>query len=142
MTSPTTPAAVTETQPLPPLADVIAYLTSTNPGTWWSGPTYRSPDGTQHCALSHVADRYGMDAMHMFEETYSTSYMIGAVNDGNHPRYQQSHPKDRCLAYLTAMVNGDEETTQQSMDRQYQDWAGRNPDQTDTDGPTGARPRP
>jgi hypothetical protein len=103
----------------PSLAEVIAHLETTDPDTWWPGPTYRSPDGTQHCALSHIETRWGMDVMDWFEDRWSTSYVIGAVNDGTHPGYPQAHPKDRCLAYVRALADGSELSTPDSMELQY-----------------------
>jgi hypothetical protein len=99
--------------------DVIAYLESTDPGSWWPGPTYRSPDETHHCVLSHIFERYGSAAMGEFEERWSTSYVIGNVNDGGHPGYLQPDPKDRCLAFLYALATGAEETTVEMMEAQW-----------------------
>lgn len=97
------------------LDQAIAYLETTDPGSWWGGPTYRSPDGTQHCALSHIAEHLGMEGMETFENVWSTSYVIGAVNDGKHPEYQQATPKERCLAYLNRLRNGAEKDVMTSM---------------------------
>jgi len=105
---------------LPELPVIIDYLRQTHPDTWWAGPTYRSPDGTQHCALSHIADRWGMDAMGMFEETWSTSYVIGAINDRPTPGYEQDHPKDRVLAYIEALRDGREDDVQTSMAKHFE----------------------
>ena len=106
--------------PLPPLQMIIDHLKTTDPDTWWAGPTFRSPDGTQHCVLSHIAERWGMDALDEFESTYSTSYVIGAaINDQPSDRYPQEHPRERCVAYLEAMLRGDEDDVNTSMDRQY-----------------------
>lgn len=106
---------------LPPLVDVIAFLESTDPDSWWAGPTFRSPDETQHCVLSHIFERYGPEAMRTFEEVWSTSYVIGAVNDGKYPSYPQEHPKDRSLAFLHALAVGTEQTTVESMNAQCRD---------------------
>lgn len=111
----------TPTKALPPLVEVIAYLDGTDPNTWWAGPTFRSPCGTRHCVLSHVEARWGMTAFDEFESTYATSYRIGSfVNDKPTDAYPQTHPKDRVLAFLRAMLVGDEMTTMESMEAEYE----------------------
>lgn len=104
---------------LPPLPQIITTLESTDPAHWWPGPTYRSPDGTQHCILSWMDHLYGPGALDEFEEKYSTVYHIGPINDGTSGTYTQGHPKDRVLAFLHALQEGSELTTHQSMDAQY-----------------------
>lgn len=102
--------------PLPSLDDLIAVLEPTDPDTWWAGPTFRSPDQTQHCVLSHIFEMYGPDAMQLFEEGWSTQFCIGGVNDGTDPRYTQPTAKERSLAYLRALRDGHEMTTAESME--------------------------
>lgn len=104
---------------MPSLDEAIAYLETTPEESWWAGPTYRSPDDTQHCALAHVENRWSPETMAWFEGRWSTSYVIGAVNDGQHPGYQQRTVKERCLAYLYALRDGREEDTITSMDRHF-----------------------
>lgn len=98
------------------LDEVIAYLEGTEEESWWPGPTYRSPCGTQHCALSHVEARWDMETMGEFESTWSNSYVIGSVNDGGNRYYRQATPKARCLAYLHALRRGDEPDMTTSME--------------------------
>jgi hypothetical protein len=103
---------------LPPLPDIVAFLESTSRESWWAGPTFRSPCGTRHCVLAHIERRWGAAGMDEFEATYSTSYVIGAaVNDCASDRYPQEHPKGRCVAFLRAMLAGEELTTVESMER-------------------------
>jgi hypothetical protein len=112
-----------DTDILPPLADIIDYLAATDPDTWWEGPTFRSPCGTRHCVLSHVAEKWGPSAWSEFEALYSTSYAIGAtVNDRPTEAYPQPHPRERVVAYLQAMLAGHEQTTSESMEADYQYW--------------------
>lgn len=101
------------------LARVIAMVESTDPESWWPGPTFRSPDGTQHCVLAHIEDQMGMTAMEQFEETWSNSYVIGLINDGEKPGYQQATPKERCMAYLENLSRGVELSILEEMDLQY-----------------------
>lgn len=98
---------------------VIRVCESSDPDSWWEGPTFRSPCGTKHCVLSHVAEQLGMDVMEQFECTWSTSYVIGgAVNDKATDKYPQSHPKGRVLAYLHNLRTGKELSVIESMDAQ------------------------
>lgn len=115
-------------QPCPPLvtegdllllAHVIGLLERTNPDTWWAGPTYRSPDGTRHCALAHVETAWGIATMERFEDRWATSNVLGAVNDGNDDGYPQDTAKERCLAYLSDLWIGEKPSTQESMEMQY-----------------------
>lgn len=103
-------------QALALLDRVESMIKATSPESWWEGPTFRSPCGTKHCVLSHIAEQFGMDVMDEFESTWSTSYVIGAaVNDRPSDRYPQSHPKDRVLAFLANLRSGAELDTQSSM---------------------------
>lgn len=101
------------------LDEVIAHLETTPEESWWAGPTYRSPDGTQHCALSHIEVRHGMQAMDLFEEVWSSSTVIGLINDGKNPRYPQATAKARSLAFLQALRAGDEQDTHTSMEANW-----------------------
>jgi|GEM_PF-2940670 hypothetical protein len=98
---------------------VETLLTATDPDSWWEGPTFRSPCGTKHCVLSHIAEHLGMDAMEQFENYWSTSYVIGAaVNDKPSEKYPQPHPKDRVLAYIANLRSGVELDTWSGIDAQ------------------------
>ncbi|ADK69031.2 MULTISPECIES: hypothetical protein [Mycobacteriales] len=99
---------------------VETVVRATSPDSWWEGPTFRSPCGTKHCVLSHVAEQLGIETMEQFEAHWSTSYVIGAeVNDTPSKRYPHGHPKDRVLAYLENLRTGVEEDVLTSMDRTY-----------------------
>jgi hypothetical protein len=115
---------MTELDVLPPLPEIIAFLESTPEDSWWAGPTFRSdPDAdgvVRHCGLSHVFEKWGDRGFDEFEALYSTSYCIGAqVNDKPTKAYPQDTPKARVVAYLKAMLAGDEMTTEQSMEADY-----------------------
>lgn len=99
------------------LSEVIDHLQDTDENSWWAGPTYRSPCGDRHCALSHIEARWGVEAMELFECVWSTSYVIGSVNDGGNPDYPQPTAKARSLAYLDALRRGDELDNGTSMER-------------------------
>ncbi|XKH58315.1 hypothetical protein LG293_16960 (plasmid) [Citricoccus nitrophenolicus] len=99
------------------LNDAIHYLDSTEESTWWAGPTYRSPCGTQHCALSHVAKHWDMETMEIFESIWATSYTLGAANDGTHRDYPQPTAKTRSLAFLADLQSGLRCDVNTSMER-------------------------
>jgi len=108
------------------LDTVIDYLRTTEVDEWQTD-VVRSKDGTRNCFFGHLFaigrdDAQSNALWEFFEETYATTYMVYAVNDGTHPDYQQEHARDRVIAYLSAIRDGSELTTQQSMDeheRQY-----------------------
>lgn len=106
------------------LDTVIAYMEATDEDAW-NLNTVRSKDGTKNCFFGHLfnmtPDEERANALWgMFEDLYATTYRIYSVNDGENPRYPQSTPKQRILAYLRALAAGEEKTTAQSMDECYQ----------------------
>lgn len=110
---------MTTPQAMDLLDRVEAMLRETSPESWWEGPTFRSPCGTKHCVLSHIAEQFGMEVMEEFENAWSTSYVIGAaVNDKPSEKYPQSHPKDRVLAYIANLRSGVELDTWSGIDAQ------------------------
>jgi hypothetical protein len=104
------------------LGKVIAYLEST-PEDSWAVNVVRTKDG-KNCLLGHVIDYvYGkgyegnvMPAWDLFGEFWATEFMYYGVNDGTNPKYPQTTPKQRILAYLRNMQAGIEPTTYQSME--------------------------
>lgn len=103
------------------LERVTRLIAQTSRDDWWEGPTFRSPCGTKHCVLSHVAEAFGTQVMEEFEATWSSSYVIGfRVNDKPTARYPQRHPKDRVMAYLHNLATGEEPDLHESMWRDYQ----------------------
>lgn len=120
-TASTDPVLVEDSSVLPPLAQIVEHLAATDPESWWTGPTFRSPCGTRHCVLAHIEAEWGTAGFDEFESRYATSYVIGAtVNDAPSDRYPQAHPKDRVIAFLHAMGRGEEPTTPESMEAEYQ----------------------
>lgn len=109
------PPLVTESD-LDLLDDAIGVLAETDPATWWAGPTYRSPCGTKHCALAHLEAAWGIEAMERFEATWSTSYVIGAINDGDDPAYPGPDPKTRCMAYLEDLRSRAQPATTEALE--------------------------
>lgn len=105
------------------IQDLINYLEKTKEEDWilWR---CRTADG-KGCVMSHIFDFGGGDekdadgytlggqSWDFFEECWATTYMIFPVNDGENKKYQQSTPKQRCLAYIKNLRDGIEKNTQQ-----------------------------
>jgi hypothetical protein len=94
--------------------DIISYL-ETTPDASWCTDVVRTKD-QRNCLFGHLFEMGGNDLWDDFEEVYATTFMVYRVNDGNHPDYQQSTPKQRCIAYLKALAGGTELTTYQIME--------------------------
>lgn len=97
------------------IQNLIEYLEKTNSNDWIVDKV-RTENG-KGCLMSHIfdwggGDNGGSEAWDWFEECWATTYMVYPVNDKQHPKYQQSDPKERCIAYLKDLQNGSEKTTQ------------------------------
>lgn len=101
------------------LQDLIDYIESTKEENWIVDRV-RDKDNNG-CVMSHIfdfggGDNGGGDAWDFFEGMWATTYMIYPVNDGEHPQYKQSTPKQRCIAYLKDLRDGKQKNTRQLMD--------------------------
>ena len=108
-----------KTESMKTIDSLIEYLEQTNDNDWIVDRV-RTTDG-KGCVMSHIfdwggGDNGGSDTWDWFEEVFATTYMIYPVNDGQHPNYQQSTPKERCIAYIRNLRDGIEKTTQALMD--------------------------
>jgi hypothetical protein len=98
---------------------VIEYMESTSEASWCE-KVVRTKEGG-NCFFGHLF-AMGKDEeesnllWNWFEECYSTTYMIYPINDGEHPNYQESTPKQRVLSYLKNLRDKKEMTTYESMD--------------------------
>jgi len=99
---------------------LLRYLEATTEESWCTDVV--KDKGGRSCFFGHVFDwgggdenRNGSRAMDIFEACFATTYMIYPVNDGQHPKYQQKTPKQRCLAYFKDLLSGEEKTTYQLM---------------------------
>jgi hypothetical protein len=106
------------------LDTVIAHMTATDEDAW-NLDTVRSKDGAKNCFFGHLfnmsPDEVRANALWgLFEDLYATTYVIYPINDGTNPRYPQETPKQRILAYLQALAAGDELTTGQAMEAEYE----------------------
>ena len=103
---------------------VITYMETTSEDAWRT-ETVRSADGSTNCFFGHLFnmgadDEQGSALWNWFEELWATTYMVYPVNDGQNEKYQQKTPKKRMLAYLRALADGTEMTTEQAMEAEYQ----------------------
>lgn len=97
------------------LPEFINYCSATSENEWTTD-VVRTRDG-KNCLFGHLVDWYygkGYDgnispAWDMFEDIWSSTYMVYNINDGKNPSYQQPTPKQRCLAYLKNLWLGLEE---------------------------------
>ena len=129
------------------LDDIIAMVESTDEDAW-QVDVVRSGDGNRNCFFGHLhaygfqraagltvdivpqffrdrapevgaQDYFASQLWDWFECAWASTYAIYPVNDGTNPRYPQSTPKQRVLAYLRALAAGDEMTTMESMDAEF-----------------------
>ena len=105
------------------LLNFINYLKSTHEDSWCTD-VVRTKEGG-NCLFGHLFEYAGNDEegnrlWDFFEAAISTTYMIYPVNDGKNPKYQQPTPKQRCIAYLQAVLDGEEKTTEQLIEECYQ----------------------
>ncbi len=103
---------------------VIAHMEATAEDSWQMD-VVRSADGSRNCFFGHLFsmgadDREGTRLWDWFESAHSTTYAIYPINDGEHPEYQQTTPKQRVLAYLRDLRDGLAKTTMQCMEEDYQ----------------------
>lgn len=117
------------------LESLRAYMASTREDQW-NLDTVRSADGERNCFFGHLfnygqqlalnagsesatAEKFANRMWEAFEDMWTTTYYVYPINDGKNPKYLQETPRQRCLALLDALWSGEEETTEQSMERQY-----------------------
>lgn len=113
------------------LPGLIAYLQTTEDRHWCT-EVVRAPDGSSNCFFGHLfafaaaaagpverteAEAFASAVWAVFEDRWSTTYVIYPVNDGTYPGYDQPTPKARVIAYLQALAAGAEEITSKSMER-------------------------
>lgn len=94
--------------------EVIAYLEETTEESWCVD-VVRTED-QRNCLFGHLFELGGSELCNVFESMYACDQMVYPVNDGNHPKYQQPTPKQRCLAYVRDLASGIEPTTMELMD--------------------------
>lgn len=106
------------------LDTVIERMEATNENQWCTD-VVRTKDGAANCFFGHLfemggSDRGGNLLWDWFENEWSTTYAVYPVNDGENPKFPQPTPKQRVIAYLRALSDGTEQSTQQSMEASYQ----------------------
>lgn len=105
------------------LRDFIPYLEQTADEDWCID-VVRTKDNKANCLFGHLSNFCGhsehqnvMPDFDWFESRISTTYIIYAINDGNSNQYQQSSPKQRCIAYLQDLLTGKELTVHFAMQK-------------------------
>lgn len=114
------------------IQQIIDYLAATSYDDWQLD-VVRSADGSKNCFFGHLfqwaenaASEHGASTedarlwanlvWEAFEERWATTYVIYPINDGSNPRYPQATAKERVIAYLTALRDGEEMTTLEAME--------------------------
>ena len=127
----------------------IAYLETTAEDSWCTD-VVRSPDGAANCVFGHLfqyatdhtrtiellagthgqvgrngrrmdpAEVFANAVWNVFEERWTTTYVLYRVNDGENPAYSQPTPKQRVIAFLRALAAGEEDTTLVGMQKEYE----------------------
>lgn len=95
------------------LQKILQYLEGTTEESWCTD-VVKTTEG-KNCFFGHLFDFGGPELYSSFENI-ATEYMIYPVNDGKCEMYQQSTPKQRCIAYLKDLISGKQKTTWQLMD--------------------------
>jgi hypothetical protein len=100
---------------------LLVYLENTSEDSWLVNRCRVTEAGvTRNCLRGHLLDFGGLGYEDIFHECIATEYMYYAVNDGTDPRYPQTTPKQRCIAYLQDLLSGKEKTTAALMEEDYQ----------------------
>lgn len=113
------------------LDPIITYMESTAEDAW-RVDTVRSKDGTTNCFFGHLFamapdDQHGSELWSGFENLWASTYMVFPINDGTNPRYPQATPKQRILAYLRDLRDGNAKTVPELLEEDYQFWLAGQP---------------
>lgn len=89
------------------LRPFIQYLLETDESEW-QVDTVRNTGNTKNCLFGHLVNFvYGKNyegsvssAWDYFESAWSTTYEVYPINDGKDGRYQQTTPRQRCIAFV------------------------------------------
>jgi len=110
------------------LIHIIRFLKNTHEDEWCVDVVR---NGTTNCLFGHIMNFFGIgdddsidSAWCFFEHSYSTTYVVYPINDGENPKYQQKTPKLRCIQYLRDILSGKEDTTSQGMERCSREYGG------------------
>lgn len=114
---------------------LIAQLELTDPDSWQTEVVRRtSATGVEtNCFFGHVYNIGGGDTpapdgrnstgswlWNWVEERWATTFRVYPINDGRDPSYPQATAKDRMIAFLRALRAGEELSTAESMEADYQ----------------------
>lgn len=105
------------------LQPFIQYLLDTEE-TEWQVETVRNAGNTKNCLFGHLVNFiYGKEhegsvgaAWDLFEAKWSTTFEVYDVKDGKDDRYQQSTPRQRCIAFTKDLCLAQATPTWQAME--------------------------
>jgi len=102
------------------LNQVIKFCDATSEGEWCTD-VVRTKDTSKNCLFGHIFNmgddqKESNQWWNWFEENVASTYMVYPVNDGTNPKYPQSTPKQRCIAYMRDLLNGKEKTCHQHLE--------------------------
>ena len=110
---------------------IIAHMEATAEDSW-RVDTVRSKDGATNCFFGHLFamapdDEHGSALWSGFENLWASTYMVFPINDGTNPRYPQATPKQRVLAYLRDLRDGNAKAAPELLEEDYQHWLAAQP---------------
>lgn len=94
------------------LSKILEYAKGTKEQDWCTD-VVRNKDGA-NCLFGHISEMEGTEyaegeMWEWFEDTWGTTYYVYPINDGQNPKYPQATPKQRIVAYLEALLSGEEQ---------------------------------
>lgn len=106
------------------LSSFIQYCQDTKENEWVID-VVRTKGNEKNCLFGHLVNwYYGKNyegnispIWDMFEEIWTSTFVVYPINDGKDLRYQQSTPKQRCIAYLKDLWLGFDEPVYAYMER-------------------------
>ena len=103
-----------------PLKEILEHLKTTSEDSWCV-EVCANKDLTKWCLKYHLnamSKEGRIDYLYFFEECIATQRMYYPVNDGENPKYQQPTPKQRCIAYIEAIIDWSERSLQDEFEVQ------------------------
>lgn len=107
------------------LKDFFSYLSKTNEDDWCTDICRIEGGKQKNCFIGHFVnfmeisdDEIASDAIDLLEGSIITSFIYYQVNDGKHPDYPQSNPKERCLNMVLDLISGKLSMTLEGMQQE------------------------
>lgn len=114
----------------PKLKGIIEYIEGTHEDEWCAD-VVRKKHSDKNCLFGHLFKMVGDETKEAnelwewFEYCVATTYMIYPVNDGRDSRYPQETIRQRCLAYLSDVLDDKVKTTAELMEEEYIEYENR-----------------